>query len=295
MNRLLLLPHKDYFYEQYSLSVSTHYMFKEVRSRSLLALRRLHFMWFPYFYSIWFSDSLKSVDFNSIDKIIIFDSFFSIYVANYLKRKYHITDVSVYYRNHIDKPTELKNAQAGVKIWSYDKDDCKKYALKYNSQFYFTSIVSNIEAEKIEYDFFFIGQIKGRATIINEVRNQLEKRNFKLFFHVIDETNKKSPDYKYLDYKEVVNYIHKSRCVVDLVGNWQTGMTLRPLEALFYKKKLLTNFDKIESFDFYSPNNVFVYGKDDMSSLVQFINSPFDQEKLKYIDEYDFPNWLSRF
>lgn len=44
-----------------------------------------------------------------------------------------------------------------------------------------------------------------------------------------------------ISYQENLDNIRKSKCIVDVVQKGQIGLTLRPLESLFFKKKLLTN------------------------------------------------------
>lgn len=296
-NTVLLLPHKDYFYSQYKKYVETYYIFKDIKCKFILGIKRLHFILFPYFYKIWFTVSFNNAHFERYDKIIVFDSYYSPYLVNFLKRKYKDKDVILYYRNHIDDPSALKKVKSDISIWSYDPQDCEKYGLKFNTQFYFTSIFANnniIETQQ-NYDFFFIGQIKGRKTIINEVNTILQKMGYKVLFYVIDETKKDSPSNRYIDYTEVIELMSRSRCIVDLVGAWQKGLTLRPLEALFAQKKLLTNFKEIKDYDFYSSRNIFVYGVDKISSLNEFLDAPMDTSVIKYIAKYNFPNWLERF
>lgn len=293
---ILLLPHKDYFYNQYQEYVETFYIFKDIKYKFILGLKRLNFLLFPSLCKIWFTQVFKKIIFTKYDKIILFDSYYSPYVANYIKKRYQEKDVIVFYRNHIDNPTSLKQIKNGIQVWSYDIHDCEKYNIKYNTQFYFTSIKSNItESDKEVYDFFFVGQIKGRKVIIDEVRSLLQTMGYKVFFYVIDEKKENSGNNKYLDYEIVVKLINQSRCVVDLVGPWQKGMTLRPLEALFHKKKLFTNFHEIKGYDFYSANNIFVYGVDSVLNLNRFLEESMDMSIVKYIDKYNFSSWVDRF
>ena len=296
MNRIvLLLPHKDYFYNQYLKHVNTYYIFKDFKSKFILGLKRLSFLLFPSCCSIWFTNSFKNIRLDKYDKIILFDSYYSPYIANYLKNRYPTKQVILFYRNHIDNPSSLTIINSAVQVWSYDIEDCKKYDLKHNTQFYFSSIKQTNIDDNLAYDFFFIGQIKGRKLIIDEVYNVLKKIGFKVYFYVIDNTKKDVGANKYIDYSDVVDLMSNSRCIVDLVGSWQKGLTLRPLEALFFSKKLLTNFEEIKDYDFYSPNNIFIYGKDSISDLSNFLSIPIDAEMQKYIDKYNFPNWINRF
>ena len=81
-----------------------------------------------------------------------------------------------------------------------------------------------------------------------------------------------------------------------MVAEWQDGITLRPLEAFFLKKKLITNMKNIVKYDFYNSNNIFILGVDDFNKISEFINSPFDDKDYnRIVEKYCFRGWLKRF
>ena len=73
------------------------------------------------------------------------------------------------------------------------------------------------------------------------------------------------------------------------------GLTLRTLEALFFKKKLITNNRDIVNLQFYNANNIFVLGIDKLENLKIFMDKPYENIEQKVIDYYDFNEWLKRF
>ncbi len=87
----------------------------------------------------------------------------------------------------------------------------------------------------------------------------------------------------------------KSKSILDFVSIGQSGLTIRPLEALFLKKKLITNDKFIKNFDFYHPDNVFILGKDKMEYLSDFLEKPFIEIEESITSKYDFSNWIKRF
>ena len=57
-----------------------------------------------------------------------------------------------------------------------------------------------------------------------------------------------------------MNFIYSnSRCVLDSAQEGQMGLTIRVLEALGAKKKLITTNEDIVNYDFYNEENIYVY------------------------------------
>lgn len=67
------------------------------------------------------------------------------------------------------------------------------------------------------------------------------------------------------------------------------------MEAIFLKKKLITNFRNIKTEKFYNPSNIFVIGEDNPEELESFINSPMKEIDSSLIEYYEFNNWINRF
>ena len=167
-------------------------------------------------------------------------------------------------------------------VWTFDKKDAEKYGLKFREQFHFIDINNRMVEEKDS--LFFIGVDKGRLGKIKNI-DEIFKKFFgieskillkKDLFKLYRKDEKKYFINELLSYENVCNEIQKSKYILDIVKNGQTGLTLRVLEALFYQKKLITNNKEIEKYDFYNPNNIFII--DDMNNI--------SSEKIKKIDKF---------
>lgn len=118
-----------------------------------------------------------------------------------------------------------------------------------------------------ETDLSFIGQAKDRNTLLREIKDYLEGKCTTDFLLVgdADLNNGAIPvSEKYLDYKEYLSRECAANCILELVKGDTEGATLRCWEAVYYNKKLLTNWKGLFDFEFYD------------SRYMQFFEKPED-------------------
>lgn len=290
MKKLFALNDSVLFYKNYSNHITTGTIMPTL-FKWQKAVRAIHYKYIPNFKPhIWFSSEFKNLD-RDIDTIIIFDSFLTIYAANYIKKINPSLRVIYWFWNHIYNSAHYKLLNPKIEVWSYDPEDCKKYGLKHNTQFYFPEY-SFIKTSEINIDFFFIGAEKGRAQYINAAANLIDSAGLSRNFIVANNTRKDRLK-NWISYDNIIDIIRKSRCIVDMVPDVQSGLTLRPLEALYFNKKLLTNFPYIKDTPFYHPDNIFILGES--RNLRDFLDTPFNHSVDSWKDYYSFDNWIKRF
>lgn len=232
----------------------------------------------------------------NVDTILIFASKRTDYVKS-LAEKYPLKRIIIWYWNPVSRcfnPKDLK--YDNVEFWSFDKADCKKYGLKYNSTFYFKNIkVKEIDINKV-YDIIFLGLDKGRKKLLDELEVEINKQNIKTYFHIHPGVGVSNPEkIKMLPYLEYLHLVTKSKAIFDFLQVNQMGLTLRSMESVFFKKKLITNDENIVHEKFYNKNNIFILGKDDFNKLSTFITSPYQDLDVNILAYYDFENWIKRF
>lgn len=175
--------------------------------------------------------------------------------------------------------------ELGVKLHTFDRSDATKYGMIYHNTFYNMNV--KLEPTRTFYDFYFLGAPKNRGDKIQEVQSLLE--GYKCLFI----TPASLADF--ITYKENLEHIKDSRCVIDIVQKTQHDITLRPLEALSFKKKLLTNNVNVKECAFYNPKNIFILGEDDNERLHEFLNTPFQEIESQIIKKYDINTWVDAF
>ena len=238
--------------------------------------------------SIFFASWKKKI--KKYKKVIIFDNTYDEYLTKYIKKKNPQIKIILWYWNSMveyNNQNIAKDDSYIDEIWTYNRFDAKDYGLKYNPQFYSKKIKS--VNTNIQNDIIFMGRDKGRKEELINLKDSFNGLNLQTEFIIIE----KEKDL--ITYDSYIEKVLKSKCILDY-GNFEyCGLSLRPLEALFLKKKLITNNKDIINYDFYNNNNIFVLGLDNIAKLNDFINSEYIEIDQKIVDYYDFDNWLKRF
>lgn len=264
-------------------------------NKFLRIIRRLCFKYRNPSRYVWFNKELNNLKYNTI---IIFDSLINVDFIQWIKKNNPNKRIILWYWNPVRNSINPKLLNQDIcEIWSYSLTDCKNYKLQYNTTFYFKKLY--VPKKEPVYDIFFIGKDKGRLNQLIYLKKEFERLNLKTNFHITPTRSymiRNNPIYKQnISYDNVLSEIGKSKAILDVLSNPNDGLSLRPMEAIFHKKKLITNSKLIENYDFYRPENIFILGKDDLNNLSKFINSPYEEIDEKIIEKYDFQNWLSRF
>jgi hypothetical protein len=83
-----------------------------------------------------------------------------------------------------------------------------------------------------------------------------------------------------------------SKIIIDVANAVHCGLSMRPFEALGYKKKLITNNVLIKNYDFYHPDNIFVIENGNLDGLENFIALPYKDIPENIVEKYSFSNWI---
>jgi hypothetical protein len=235
--------------------------------------------------------------------IVVFDWEIEHYFCEYLQRYFSDKHLVLYYWNIIDdtKKTELAKYRHNWDIFSYSPDDCRKYHLKYNKLFFLIPENYHISnSVEIKQDVFFAGADKGRFEKILIIAHEFDKigLSYKIICPAREGFNEKCFFTNPISYEEVLIEDIHSRAILDVNCNDDYGMTMRELEALFFKKKLITDNNKITERDFYHEDNIFIIDDtkpDAFLGLKDFLKKPFFPINEEIIKSYYFDAWLRRF
>lgn len=159
--------------------------------------------------------------------------------------------------------------------------DSKKYKLPVFEIGYSKAKIEN--NSKPYCDCFYIGNAKKRLDKIIEVYNKLTENGLKVIFFIVNVPEEKliqregivynTP----LDYDEVIQYVNHSRYLLEIMQEYEENPTLRLLECIAYKKKLLTNNAAVVNSPYYSKENIQVFS--DIESIdMSFFDSYVDCE-----------------
>lgn len=216
------------------------------------------------------------------------------YAIKFLKKKTK-KRVIVWYWNVIThkEMNPIFCKKYGCETWTFDLNDANKFNMKFNDTYYFPK-TECLDEIKPEYDLFYIGLNKrGREKLLIKIANYCENNNLKYKIHLVGSNNTKFSN-KSLSYNEIIRCINNSRAILDLNVENQSGMTLRPLEAIFYNKLLITNNSNIVSYRAYIKENTMIIKDNKLDSMLNFLSKDIYKVDKKITDFYLFSNWLKR-
>lgn len=267
-------------------------MYKKQQSFIIRSIRRVWNKLHLPFGSIWYDKSVL----HSTDKIVVFESLCTAEYMKWLRKKKPNADIVFWYWN-IAKNTICPDAieDKWCRKYSFARLDCVNYNMKFNPLPYFYEI--DVGHPEKEYDVVFVGKDKGRLSVLLELRSQFDAMGLKTYFvispsHSYDKNPEYSPAISYID---SVKLGSRSKAVLDYIEVNNSGQSLRVIEALFQKEKIITNSILVSDYDFYCPENIFILGEDNLSRFDDFLNSPYKEIDERIIERYDFDKVIERF
>lgn len=184
----------------------------------------------------------------------------------------------------------------------FDENDLKiNPKLKFTTNFYFDDLILT-KPDFEEKTIFFVGSsMKDRIEILNKIISKLKASGLNTHFFIFNygkkKLNKKN-DYDFeiitnpLTFKESILKIQKSEYLLDLHNPAHHGLSFRTFESIGYKKKLITNNTMVKNYDFYKPNNIFVFSKNNFSGLEEFIGTEYEDVDDEIYNKYSFTSWI---
>lgn len=252
---------------------------------------------------VYFCMDKWKTNINLYDKIILTDNVATISVVKWFKRNYKNKDGKIiyYYFNTIKSIKNTKSPDIlkkyDLELWSYNIHDCKKYNINYNKQVGIKKLYSINDNNQCKYDIVFLGYTKGRKELLMKINDFCINNNINAFFYIPDcddFPNNRCKNGKPISYEKYIEIAKNSKSILDIVTSKNYGLTLRPLEALFLNKKLITNYADIKDYDLYN-ENIFILDNN-INNLKKFLKESdiicWDSE---IVNSYDISEWIKRF
>lgn len=195
-------------------------------------------------------------------------------------------------------------------ITSFDKSDVRKYnQIKFRPLFFCDEFRNKDQTAFCEYDLCFIGTIHSdRYRVINEIFAQARQYGLKTYcypylqsrfiFYYYKITKKEFRGTRIDDFKykkksavEIADIVSRSKVIVDVQHPMQSGLTMRTLEMVGMKKKMITTNQDIASYDFYRKNNIMVVDRNHIKYKKEFFESPYREIGKQIYEYYSIARW----
>lgn len=197
-------------------------------------------------------------------------------------------------------------------IFTFDLNDSINYGYTFLPLFYTNSYEKIANANVAQtYDLMFAGTIHSdRYTFISAITSQIKQLGgtcfnwfylpSKMLYYKMKLQDKKMRGAKMSDFHFVpmsrdvlMDYYSKSRIQIDIQHPKQTGLTMRTIESLGAKKKLITTNPHVKEYDFYNPLNVLVVDRRNPVISKEFLMSQWQEVPNNIYIKYSLRSWLN--
>ena len=199
------------------------------------------------------------------------------------------------------------------KVYTFDRIDylAHKNEIDFLPLFYYDSFLPDTDGI-YNYDIAFIGTgHDDRVQIIKGIQKQCEKYGLKMFSYVFlphpliyirnkltnshyKNVKKKDIYFSLMPTTDAYMIYAQSRCVVDIQSKTQNGLTMRTIEMIGLKKKLITTNKDIVNYDFYNPNNILVVDRKNFRIDPDFINKEYTPLDDNLYQKYSLQGWIKQ-
>lgn len=237
------------------------------------------------------------------DKVIVFDSCVSASLIKYIYRKTH-KKCFVYYWNPLSNKNIkfIKRYRNYINVKSFDPEDCKKFNLEFAPMVYSSRFVrATVGSFEGARSVIFLGYVKDRFDKILKVHEELEKDRIPHDFYLLGEQGLATSSSQIHQLSERMNYsdyiqkVSKGGVVLDVVQSGQSGLTLRVMESLFLKKKLITTSSQVRHYDFFNQNNILVLNGENYGEITDFLATPYEDLPDDILKNYDLDYWVTNY
>ena len=130
---------------------------------------------------------------------------------------------------------------------TYDKEEAEKYKIHYFQETPYSRIMEIPERTRNKQDVYFLGAAKDRLDKLYKVYYYLKANGVTCKFLIAgvgseDQITDEGIEYiSSISYKENIQNVISSKCILEIVQDGSNDFTLRVQEAIAYKKRLITN------------------------------------------------------
>ena len=202
------------------------------------------------------------------------------------------------------------------RTFSFNKNDCDKYGLKFRPLFFIDEYdVDKYHSKeyKTDIDIGFIGTVHSdRYQILKELEDWAKKNGLKSSYYMFFPSKILFYKYKFenlgkikiskedfhfisLNQQQVREYLERCKVIIDIQHPKQVGLTMRTIEMLGLRKKLITTNQDIKNYDFYNEDNICIIDRKNININKLFFETNYNSSSDSYRNNYSLETFVSSF
>ncbi|TCV20456.1 hypothetical protein EDC17_1002169 [Sphingobacterium alimentarium] len=184
------------------------------------------------------------------------------------------------------------------RFFVFDKKDLNKHPNLLPLTNFFIPKISHLKAKDKAYLIATFDDY--RFPLIRQIKAEFEKIEYPHHFSVVTWNHNQTERLlhagllvgKALDYEQNLSEVQKYNVLIDIHAPIHNGLSFRIFEALCYGKRLITTNQAVKDYDFYHPDNIFIWNGNNQSELRQFLVRDLVPLPSELIEKYSFANWI---
>lgn len=192
---------------------------------------------------------------------------------------------------------------------SFDYRDCRNYGFRLKENFYLPQFENLRNSENIvpKYTLMYIGSYtKERYYLLEQLADLCKQEGEEVYFHLyigrigyIIESLKQRKSlrkdlcrFNKINLKKMLNFMNKSKCVLDIVGENQVGQTMRVFECLAANRKLLTTNKHLIETPYYNPQEMKILNVNELNLIFEWLKDN-SRCHINDIKKFSIESWVS--
>lgn len=276
-------------------------------------LGRFHFPFFASILKKYYKKCIESIN-SEVEYIIVLRGEYTPSSAIELMRKrWPSARIVLYMWDSIDSVRGIEHKWRFYdEVFTFDRKDYLNYSkqISFLPLFFYDNLIEHCSDNGILYNISFIGTChEDRPFVIDSIFRETEKKGFrnykyyylphlivfwynKLFNKYFKHIKKRDINFKLIGLKKMYLIYSKSECVVDVEAQNQSGLTMRTMEIIGLRKKLITTNSDIKNYDFYNDNNILIIDRKNPCIDYSFFDKPYLPLDEGIYYKYSLEHWI---
>lgn len=180
------------------------------------------------------------------------------------------------------------------KISSYDRENCKEFKLKYLPNFYFEE--EKIKKDEIK-DIYCIMSDFTKKELLERISEYCIKNRIKADINLVNEklaqtkSNIKILE-KGIELEQMIKKCKSTKAILEIIRDRNKAPSMRTMDCIGLRKKLITNNKSIIEEDFYNSNNILIIDENNINIPNEFFLTPYEELSRDIYEKYNLKNWL---
>lgn len=183
---------------------------------------------------------------------------------------------------------------------TFDKCEAEEYEMKFLPNFYFEQKEALNFKANCEYDIFAVMGYDERFYIVEKIAKILKNKNINYKIIVVTKKEIKSEyvtiTQNPITLEETQMYQNLSKAILEIghtnAEKIQGGLSMRAIEALGNRKKLLTTYEIVKEYDFYNEKNIKVLDLNNIDIDKSFFEMPYEELDDSICKKYSLKSWI---